>query len=72
MQAVANDDRRKEALYILRHGWLELAEIAAIVNESRQTVRYWAQTAGFDYRKRRKAFLRNVAKRARHGTRKGK
>jgi hypothetical protein len=70
MQAT-NDRSRKEALYILRHGWLEIAEIAAIVNESRQTVRYWAQTAGFDYRRRRKAFLRTCAKRARNGTKKG-
>lgn len=70
MQAV-NADRRKMALYILRRGWLEIAEIAAIVNESRQTVRYWATTAGFDYHKRRKAYLRRIAERARNGTKKG-
>jgi len=71
MQAT-NDRSRKEALYLLRRGWLEIAEIAAIVNESRQTVRYWAVHAGFDYRRRRKAFLRRCAERARNdGTKKG-
>ena len=68
---VANEPRRKEALYLLRRGWLDISEIAAIVNASRQTVHYWAGVAGFDYRKRRKAFLRKCAERARNGTKKG-
>ena len=67
MQA-RNEDRRRLALYILRRGWLEIAEIAAIVNVSRQTVRYWATTSGFDYRKRRQAFIRMCDKRARNKT----
>lgn len=71
MQAI-NQDRRREALYILRQGWMEIAEIAALINESRQTVRYWAQQSGFDYRKRREVFKRKCAERARNGTRKGK
>lgn len=71
MQATVNEQSRRQALYLLRRGWLELAEIAAIVDESRQTVRYWAVNAGFDYRKRRSAFLRNCAERARNGTKKG-
>lgn len=66
MQANNLERKRKQALYMLRHGWLTLAETAAVVNESRQTVRYWAQTAGFDYRKRRLAFLRQCQERARN------
>ncbi len=68
MQANNLERTRKEALYILRHGWLTLAEAAAVVNESRQTVRYWAQNAGFDYRRRRLAFLRKCRQRARDAT----
>ena len=71
MQANFKEDRRKQALYILRHGWLEIAEIAELVNESRQTVRYWAVKAGFDYQARRKAFLQRVTERARNAIRKG-
>lgn len=63
--------RRKEALYILRRGWLSLGETAATVNASRQIVRYWATQAGFDYHARRKAFIRRCKERATNGNRKG-
>lgn len=65
MQANVFDDRRAEALYILRHGWMTVSEVAAIVATTRQTVHYWAKTAGFDYRKRRAVFQRRCRQRAR-------
>ena len=48
----------KRAIWLLRRGSLAMADIARELDVSRQTLRYWAQTAGFDYRARRAAYIR--------------
>jgi len=60
---------KRQAIWLLRRGWLSLSEAAHELNVSRQTLRYWAETAGFDYRARRAAFIRRCARNAKRNNR---
>lgn len=58
------DARRLVALWLLRQGVLSVGEIGQELKVSRQTVRYWAESAGFDWRKQRQDFKRRWLARA--------
>lgn len=56
--------KRKAAVWLLRRGVLTVGEIAQALDVTRQVARYWANTSGFDYRARRKQFVRRICDQA--------
>lgn len=64
-------DERRAAEYILRHGWLTVAEIADGLGVSRQLVRHWAKRSNIDYQAKRARWLDGIFKRAKRESRHG-
>lgn len=66
--AVPLNPNRKPALWLLRRGYLSVAEIGQAFGETRQTVRFWAQGSGIDYKHARKSFVERCRSRAMKAT----